>query len=77
MSIISHGWICLDTCSCCHTEIEASDQTCCVTESLYTVRAKHRLVGLVDKECASRAEDQGFESAWDGLKDRDIHVLDW
>ena len=41
---------------CCHTEIEVADQICYFTQSQY------RLVGLVVKTPASRAENPEFES---------------
>ena len=40
----------------CYAEIEAANQTCCLSKS------RDRLVGLVVKTSASRAEDHGFES---------------
>ena len=33
---VSQGRICLDKCSCCHTEIEVAGQTFCLTQSQYT-----------------------------------------
>ena len=35
---VSHGQICSHSCisTCCHTEIVAEDQTCCLTQSTYT-----------------------------------------
>ena len=33
---VSQGRICLDNCTCCHTEIEVADQTCHLTQSQYT-----------------------------------------
>ena len=51
--------MCSDNCACCHTEIEAADQAFYLTKpSLVT----DRLVGLVVKASASRAEGPGFES---------------
>ena len=32
----SQGWICSDSFTCCHTEIEAADQTSYLTQSQYT-----------------------------------------
>ena len=33
---VSHGRICSDNCTCCHTEVEAEDQTFYLTQSQYT-----------------------------------------
>ena len=33
---VSQGWICTDNFTCCHTEIEAADQTFYLTQSQYT-----------------------------------------
>ena len=33
---VCQGWICLDNCTCCHTETEVADQTCYRTQSQYT-----------------------------------------
>ena len=33
---VSHGQICTDKCTCCHTETEATDQTFFLTQSQYT-----------------------------------------
>ena len=33
---VSHGWICSDKFTCCHTEIEAAGQTFYLTQSQYT-----------------------------------------
>ena len=33
---VSQGRICSDSCTCCHTEIEAADQTFHLTQSQYT-----------------------------------------
>ena len=33
---VSQGRICTDNCTCCHTEIEAADQTFHLTQSQYT-----------------------------------------
>ena len=33
---VSQGWICTDNFTCCHTEIEAVDQTFHLTQSQYT-----------------------------------------
>ena len=33
---VSQGRVCSDKCTCCHTEIEGSDQTCYLTQSQYT-----------------------------------------
>ena len=33
---MSRGRICSDICTCCHTKKEAADQTCHLTQSLYT-----------------------------------------
>ena len=33
---VSQGRICSDNCPCCHTEIEAADQTLYLTQSQYT-----------------------------------------
>ena len=33
---VSYGWICSDNFTCCHTEIEAADQTFYLTQSQYT-----------------------------------------
>ena len=33
---VSQGQICLDSCTCCHTETEAADQICCLTQSRCT-----------------------------------------
>ena len=33
---VSQGWICSDDFTCCHTEIEAADQTFYLTQSQYT-----------------------------------------
>ena len=33
---VSQGRICSDNCTCCHTEIEAADQTFYLTQSQYT-----------------------------------------
>ena len=35
-AVVSQGWICSDSCTCCHTEAEAAHQTCCLTQSQYT-----------------------------------------
>ena len=35
-SSVSHGWICSDNCTCCHTEIEVADPTFHLTQSKYT-----------------------------------------
>ena len=32
---VSQGRICSDNCACCHTQIEAADQTCYLTQSEY------------------------------------------
>ena len=34
-AIVSQGRICSDYCTCCHTEIEAADQTFHLTQSQY------------------------------------------
>ena len=36
MLVLSQGRICSDNLTCCHTEIEAEDQTCYLTHSQYT-----------------------------------------
>ena len=33
---ISQGWICSDNLTCCHSETEAADQPCYLTQSQYT-----------------------------------------
>ena len=33
---VSQGWVCTDNFTCCHTEIEAADQTFHLTQSQYT-----------------------------------------
>ena len=33
---ITQGWICLDNCACCYTEIETADQTSCSSQSQCT-----------------------------------------
>ena len=33
---VSHGRVCSDNCTCCHTEIEVANQTCYLTQSQYT-----------------------------------------
>ena len=33
---VSRGWICSDSFTCCHTEIEAADPTYYLTQSQYT-----------------------------------------
>ena len=33
---VSQGWICSDNFTCCHTKIEAADQTFYLTQSQYT-----------------------------------------
>ena len=33
---VSQGWICTDNFTCCHTEIEAADETFHLTQSQYT-----------------------------------------
>ena len=33
---VSQGRICEDNCTCCHTEIEATNSTFCLTQSQYT-----------------------------------------
>ena len=33
---VSEGQLCLDNCTCCHTEIEVADQTFYLTQSQYT-----------------------------------------
>ena len=32
MQSVSLGRISLDNCTCCHTEVEAADQTCCLIQ---------------------------------------------
>ena len=64
--------ICSNSCMCCHTEIEAADQTCYLIQSQHSgvgstspsdvSEMPNRLVGLVVKASASRAEGPGFES---------------
>ena len=34
---VSQGRICSDSCTCCHTEKEVADQTCCFIQPRYTV----------------------------------------
>ena len=36
---VSQGEICSDDCTCCHTEIEVADQTCCLTLPQYYHRS--------------------------------------
>ena len=33
---ISQGWVYLDSCTCCHTEMQSAEWTCCFTQSWYT-----------------------------------------
>ena len=48
----------------------------CHSSTNISVIGKDRLVGLVVKASASRAEDPGFESACDGIFSRSSHTSD-
>ena len=52
---VSEGLICTDNCTCCHTEIEVADQTCCLTQSQYT-----------DTRSTSPSTDPITPGAWQG-----------
>ena len=52
---VSQGRICSDNCTCCHTEIEAADQTFHVTQSQYT-----------DTRPTSPSADPRIQGAWQG-----------
>ena len=51
----SQRWIWSDNCTCCHTEIEAADQTCNLTLSEYT-----------DTEPTGQSADPITAGAWQG-----------
>ena len=36
MQNVSQGRICLDACTCCHTEVDLACRACCYTQSQYT-----------------------------------------
>ena len=66
------GSHCSDNCTCCHTQIEVADQTFYLTHSQYTDSgptspSADRLVGLVVKASASRAEFPGLDSRLRGF----------
>ena len=52
---VSQGRICSDNCTCCHTEIEAADQTFHITQSQYT-----------DTGPTSPSTDPTTPDAWQG-----------
>ena len=52
---VSQGWICSDNSMCCHTEIEAADQTFYLTQSQYT-----------DTRLTSPCTDPIMPGAWQG-----------
>ena len=52
---VSHGRICEDNCTCCHTEIEVVDQTFYLTRSQYT-----------DSGPTSSSADPTTPGAWQG-----------
>ena len=54
---VSQGRTCSDNCNCtcCHTEMEVADQTCCLTQSQYT-----------DTGPTSPRTDPGAPGAWQG-----------
>ena len=54
---ISQGRICLDKCTCCHTEIEVADQTFYLTQSQYT-----------DTGLTSPTADPISPGAWQGSR---------
>ena len=52
---VSQGRICSDNCTCCHTEVEAADQTFYLTQSQYT-----------DTGLTSPSSDPLTQGAWQG-----------
>ena len=54
---VSQGRICSDSCTCCHTEIEAADQTCYHTQSQYS-----------DTGPTSPSADPVMPGTWHSLK---------
>ena len=52
---VSQGWICSDNFTCCHTEIETTDQTVYLTQSQYT-----------DTRPTSPSTDPIMPGAWQG-----------
>ena len=52
---VSRGWICKDKFTCCHTEIEAADQTFYYAQSQYT-----------DTSPISASADPIMPGAWQG-----------